>query len=105
MRESDFNDLVEEIVEQLEDELDEIDADLDIDSSGGLLTIKFPNGSTVVLSRQIALYEIWIAARSGGFHLGYVNDEWFCRTTEETLSQLMGRVVSEQLDQSVHLLS
>ncbi len=105
MLDSDFNDMVDDIVEQLEDELDELDTDLDIDSSGGLLRINFPNATSVILSRQIALHEIWVAAHSGGFHLSCVEGDWYCRTTKETLSELMGRVVSEQLEQSVSLLS
>ena len=104
MQESEFSDRVDRIVEQLEDELDEFEDDLDIDSSGGLLTVNFPDGSTVILSRQLANCEIWVAARSGGFHLGYVNESWVCRTTDETLPRLIGRVFSEQLGRQVQLL-
>jgi len=100
-----FIDLVEEIFMQLEDELDEFDEDIDIDTSGGLLTVTFPASSTIVLSKQIAQHEIWVAAVSGGFHLGLSQGEWFCRTTDETLGVLLSRVFTEQLGRSVNLLS
>ena len=105
MDDMEFNDRVDEIIEQVEDELDELDADLDIESSAGILTVNFPNGSTVILSRQIASHEIWIAARSGGFHLRYVDSRWICQTTAEALPEMLGRIFSEQLQQEVTLLS
>jgi len=94
LQDSDFNDLVDQLVEQLEDQLDEIDADLDIDASGGLLRIGFPDHSAIILSRQLPLHEIWIAAVSGGFHLACTESGFYCKTTEETLAQLLSRTVS-----------
>ena len=104
MDDMEFNDRVDEIIEQVEDELDELEADLDIESSAGVLTVKFPDGSAVILSRQAANHEIWIAARSGGFHLRFDEGNWHCGTTNETLPVLLGRVFTEQLQQPVSLL-
>ena len=108
MQDSEFSKIADELVIQLEDELDvlaeERDIDLDIDTSGGLLTVVMGNGSTIVLSRQISNHEIWIAARSGGFHCTFTNGDWFCETTSETLSALLGRVFTEQIGLAVSLL-
>jgi len=104
MEDAKFIDTVDEIFMQLEDELDEFDEDIDIDTSGGLLTVTFPATSTIVLSKQIGQHEIWVAAVSGGFHLGLINGEWYCRATEETLPALLSRVFSEQLGRSITLL-
>jgi len=111
VQDSDFNNELDEIFERLEDELDELDESvsdgLDIDSSGGLLTISFNNGSVIVLSRQIANHEIWVAAKSGGFHLSLHSDprQWYCNTTSESLSTLISRVFTEQLGLPVQLLA
>jgi CyaY protein len=98
MNESAFNQLadatlqaIEEAVEALQDE-----HDIDFETSGGILTLTFENGSKVIINRQVATHEIWVAARSGGFHLGRQADHWFCNTTRETLTQLLSRVCSEQ---------
>ncbi len=104
MDDTEFSNRVDEIIEQIEDELDELDADIDIESSAGILTVNFPGGSAIILSRQIVNHEIWIAARSGGFHLRYIDPRWVCQTTQETLPELLGRVFTEQLEQSVTLL-
>lgn len=78
MTESEFNDLVDETFETLEEALDDVDADLDVDSSGGVLTVQFENGSTMVFSRQPPTCELWLASRSGGYHFAYdeTSSDW-----------------------------
>lgn len=97
--------VTEELFLTIEDTLDEIDLDLDVDVSGGLLTISFENGTTVVVSRQVANKEIWVAARSGGFHLAHNGTDWVCGTTGETLPVLLDRVFSEQSGETVSAFS
>lgn len=105
MQDAEFHEIVDDLVIQLEDELEEYPEDLDIENSGGILTVVFPNGSTVVVSRQIANHEIWVAAKSGGFHLALEGEDWICGTTQETLADLLSRVVSEQLGRQVKVLT
>ena len=105
MQDSEFHSLVDEIVLQLEDELEEYPEDLDIENAGGILTVVFPNHSSVVVSRQIANHEIWVAAKSGGFHIAKKTDDWACGTTGENLSALISRVVTEQIGRPVSLLA
>ncbi len=91
-----FSDMVDEIFVDIEDQVDDLDLDIDIDTSGGVLTFSMPDGSSIILSRQIGAHEIWVAARSGGFHLALKDDVWHCGTTNETLSKLLNRVFTEQ---------
>ena len=56
-----------------------LDADVvDIDShrTGGLLELSFPNGSKIILNTQSPLQEIWLAAKSGGYHFRFVEGLW-----------------------------
>ncbi|MAT91024.1 MAG: iron donor protein CyaY [Halioglobus sp.] len=71
MTESEFNALVDQTMEALELALDEVDADLDYESGGGVLTVEFDNGSSMVFSRQPPARQLWLAARSGGYHFEY----------------------------------
>ncbi|MGH8492729.1 MAG: iron donor protein CyaY [Moraxellaceae bacterium] len=105
MNETEFNQAadatlmaIEEAVEALQD-----DHDIDFEMSSGILTLTFASGSKVIINRQIATCEIWVAARSGGFHCGRKNDEWFCNTTSENLQALLSRVCSEQSGETVSL--
>ena len=74
MEESEFNQRVDEIIDLIEERLDETDADLDYEMSGGILTITFANNSKVIINRQTPLKQIWVAAKSGGFHFDYNPD-------------------------------
>jgi iron-sulfur cluster assembly protein CyaY len=76
--ESLFNERVDDTFETIELSLDEVDSDLDYESGGGVLTVKFENGTTMVFSRQPPVRQLWLAARSGGFHFEYDDeaDDW-----------------------------
>lgn len=104
MNESVFNHRIDELFVAIEDALDESGVDVDFESAGGILTITCEaNGSQVILSRQAALAEVWVAARSGGFHLAERDGNWVCGTTGESLPALLDRVLSEQCGEAVSL--
>lgn len=64
-------------VEQCVDRINEAtDADIDSQRSGGLITLAFANGSQIVINQQKPLHEIWMAARSGGYHYRFDGTHW-----------------------------
>lgn len=71
MTESEFNDLIDRTFEALDLALDEVDGDLDYEAAGGVLTVQFENGTTMVFSRQPPTRQLWLAARSGGYHFAW----------------------------------
>ncbi len=97
MEDREYEDRVDELFSDIEDEIDGLTDDVDVDSTGGMLTVELPDGSNVILSRQIANHEIWLAARSGGYHLSRVDGSWFCATSNEKVDDLLNRVFTEQL--------
>ena len=62
-------------LEQLEELLDDCNTDIDYDTVSDILTIEFPNGSKIIVNYQSANGQLWLAARSGGFHFDYDVDE------------------------------
>jgi CyaY protein len=98
LSEARFHDLVDSTQQAVEDILDESDLDLDVENSAGVLTVRLENGSQVILSRQPPLRQLWVAARSGGYHFDYdeAGSQWICDSTQEPLSTLLNRVVREQ---------
>jgi len=98
---SEFQEIVDEEFVRIEDRVDELELDVDIDASGGVLTFTLDGGSSVILSRQIANHEIWVAAKSGGFHLKRADGGWHCANTDESLDQLLNRVFTEQAGASL----
>ncbi|MEZ7965630.1 MAG: CyaY protein [Candidatus Azotimanducaceae bacterium] len=80
----------------IEDCIDDLPQDVDVDGANGQLTLTFEDGSQIVISRQPVQQEIWVAAKSGGFHLKQQQNHWFCAVTQEGLPALLNRVVTEQ---------
>jgi CyaY protein len=101
LSERDFREMLENLFFDIEDIVESFDQDFDIDGGSGILTITFPDASQVIFSRQVSQREVWIAARSGGFHLSFANGQWQCGTTSEILPDLLNRVFSEQTGDKV----
>ncbi len=98
LSEARFHDLVDAVQLTIEDQFDESDLDVDLENSGGVLTVRFENGSQLIFSRQEPLRQLWLAARSGGFHFDYVEDQggWICESSNELLSEMLERICREQ---------
>lgn len=96
LSEARFHDLVDATQQALE-ELLEDHAD-DIEITAGMMTIKFDNGSQLIISRQEPLRQLWLAARSGGFHFDYDEEsgKWSCEKSEELLGEVLTRCVQDQ---------
>ena len=102
MQESDFHDLVDHIYYQLEEIIDDSGTDIDCETKAGVMTLTCENdGSKIILSRQAATLQIWVAARSGGFHFQQKdNQQWVCATGEH-LAELLVRVIQEQAQETL----
>ena len=98
LTEARFHDLVDATQPALEDIFDESGLDVDLENSAGVLTVKFENGSQLIFSRQEPLRQLWLAARSGGFHFDYDEEEkrWSHDTSDELLSEMLARITQEQ---------
>ncbi|MCZ2405889.1 MAG: iron donor protein CyaY [Burkholderiales bacterium 68-12] len=55
---------------------DETDADVDNQRSGGMVTLVFANRSQIIINLQKPLHEVWMAARSGGYHYRFDGQAW-----------------------------
>ena len=50
--------------------------DIDTHRTGGLLELRFPNGTQLIVNLQPPLHELWLAAKAGGFHYRHVQGRW-----------------------------
>ena len=105
MNESDFDQLAEDTMTAIEDAIDECGVDIDYDSAGGILTLEFSNGSQIIINKQAPLSQVWVAARSGGFHFDYDASGacWRLQGKEDELFECLGRYCSEQAGEPVEL--
>jgi len=105
MNETDFEAQAGAALEALERALENCGEDLDFElKAGGILEIEFDDGSKIIVNRHAAAREIWVAARSGGFHYRWDGQAWRnTRDGSELLAALSG-LISAQLGRGVRLL-
>jgi len=104
MEETEFAELAERTLVRIEASLEESGVDADVEMKpGGVIEIEYPDGSKMVINRHAAAREIWVAARSGGFHFRWEGGAW--RDTREgtELFAALSKLVSAQSGQPVIL--
>ena len=77
MNDAEFERLAGAALERIEQALEAsgIDADFEL-KEGGILELEFADGSKLIVNRHRAAREIWVAARSGGFHFRWDDKLW-----------------------------
>jgi CyaY protein len=80
---------------------DATDADIDNQRVGGMITISFRNGSQLIVNLQKPLHEIWLAARSGGYHYRHDGRAWVDTKTGEELFANLSREATTQAGQAL----
>ena len=80
MTDSEFLDQAELLLKSVEAACDRIndesDADIDNQRVGGMITLTFENRSQIIINLQKPLHEVWLAARSGGYHFKFDGQQW-----------------------------
>jgi len=105
MTESEFNDLVDDILISIEDQLDEYESDIDCETSTGILTLSMPNSSQIIINRQRPTQQLWLAAKSGGFHFEYNNEtgDWLDTRRGDKFFDSLNRCLQEQTGETFNL--
>lgn len=80
---------------------EESDADLDNQRTGNMITLTFSNHSQIVINLQKPLQEIWMAAKSGGFHYKLHSDCWTDTKDGTEFFASLSRCASEQAGQKL----
>ena len=91
MTETEFLRLVDATLSHIEEVFENAgqqgDVDVECSRSGSLLDIEFlHNRSKIIINSQAAISELWVAAKSGGFHYRHDGLQW--RNTRDN-SELM----------------
>jgi CyaY protein len=97
MDETQFDALATQALQRIEQALDDsgIDADFEL-KEGGVLELEFGNGSKIIVNRHGAAREIWVAARSGGFHFRWDGAAWRDTRNGAELFSALSKLVSAQ---------
>jgi len=81
----------------LEQAADDTDLDVECKRSGNVLEIEFiDNGSKIIVNSQAPMQELWIAAKSGGFHYKRKGDEWINTRDGSEFYAALSAMISSQ---------
>ena len=104
MNETEFRVLADAAFDRLEAALDACDAEIDWTQVGaGVVELEFANGSKIVVNRHAAAREIWVAARSGGFHFRWDGECWRDTRDGRELFEALSALASLQAEQTLSL--
>ncbi|WP_286236643.1 iron donor protein CyaY [Neptuniibacter halophilus] len=103
MTESEFNDRVDQTLEQIEEILDDAETDIDVQLGGGILTIICENRSQLIFTRQAPVKQLWLATKSGGFHFDYDTDQagWVLDSDGQPLGPFLKKAFADQAGESL----
>ena len=98
--------LLQSIEVALEAADDALDLDLDVERQGGnVINIRFKDRSVIVVNTQAPLHEIWVAAKSGGYHYRWAGTVatplWLDTKTGRELLSDLSEFASAQAGQAV----
>jgi len=98
--------LLQSIEVALEAADDALDLDLDVERQGGnVINIRFRDRSVIVVNTQPSLHEIWVAAKSGGYHYRWAGTVasplWLDTKTERELLSDLSEFASAQAGQAI----
>ena len=104
MTESEFESLAGAALAALESAFESALPDADVQAKGpGLVEIEFDDGSKMVINRHGAAREIWVAAKSGGFHFRHDGSAWRDTRDGTELFAAVSKLASLQAGEPVEL--
>lgn len=76
MNVAEFHQEIEKVWEEIEEQLDVQGCDVDCETQGAVFTLTFDDESQIVINKQEAMLELWLASKLGGFHFAYRDGDW-----------------------------
>lgn len=102
MNDTEFHQLVDIQMQNIEEAIDESEADIDYEVTGNVMTLEFENRSQIIINRQESMREIWLASKSGGFHFKLVDDKWTCSKTGMELFDMVKEECEKHADEEIN---
>jgi CyaY protein len=99
--EADFNRAASATLARIEQVLEAADLDFETPAEG-ILEVEFEDGSKLIINRHGVAREIWVAARSGGFHFKPQDGDWVDTKDGTPLYAKLVALVAAQGGGSIH---
>jgi CyaY protein len=101
MTETEFLTLVDDTLSRIEEVFEaagqQTDVDVECSRSGSLLEIEFlANRSKIIINSQAAISELWVAAKSGGYHYRHDGKAWHNTRDGSELMHALQTIATQQ---------
>lgn len=96
MTESEFLALAEQTLDEIETAVEAAPIDVEVTRTGNVLTLELADGGRVVINSQTPMRQIWVAAKSGGFHYERREGAWRDTRDGTELFAALSRILSAQ---------
>ena len=105
MNDTEFHTRATAILDAIESQADhwfeQLDLDVETKRNGNVLNLIFESGHQVVINSQAPLHEMWLAARSGGFHYKFDGQHWKDTRGGLDLHDLLSQICSNETGQQL----
>ncbi|WP_274572474.1 iron donor protein CyaY [Neisseria leonii] len=95
MTESAFLQYTDRLFAHIEDQIDEAGLDVDCRLAGNVLTLEADGGGQIVINRHTPNQELWIAAKSGGYHFSLRDGAWLAARDGSEFFAVLNRALAE----------
>lgn len=103
MTETEFARACGAILDDVAQQLDALSDDVDTERSDLILTIDLDDGGKIIVNGNTPMREIWVAARSGGFHFRQVDGQWRDTRSGDALYDTLSRCLTQQAGEAIAL--
>jgi CyaY protein len=102
LTETDFHARIDALMVLIEDAVSDHADDCDAERAGGILTIGNARGK-IIVTRQAPLREVWVAAKSGGYHFRFDGAQWIDTRDGLTLTARLNAAFTELGESNIPL--
>lgn len=95
LNESEFLHETDHLFASIEDQIDEQGLDFDCLFTGNVLTIEHADGTQIIINRHTPNQELWIAAKSGGYHFARKNQQWLASRDNSEFFAVLSQALSD----------
>jgi CyaY protein len=104
MNESQYHQMVDDLLIDIEEMLDNCEVDIDYESASSILTMIFLDGSKIIINKQPPLLQLWVATKFNGHHFNYQEDGlWIDERTGVEFWSFLNDAASKQAGQTLIL--
>jgi CyaY protein len=96
MTNADFHSAAEAMLARIEQAIEASGAEIECENAGDVLTLEFTNGSRIIVNKQSAANELWVAAKSGGYHYARRGEQWINPQSGGELLAELARFAAQQ---------